>query len=175
MRGGNLKPAPVWRTSLALLSLMGLGLLMAPGMTRASGGGASWQNADVDTALSALGYSLEEAIRLHRLTAYNPVARQTDHHPDLSSCGPNRPDQLALSRDLFFNEEGRKHLCGAKVMLLVVDPQTSTVESVQERVVWDTMHRRYEETGDVYLDTKDESVAYEFGVKQGVIVFVSEN
>ena len=134
----------------------------------------TWENAEVESALASLGYSLEQAIRLNRLTAYNPVARQTDADPMVSSCGPNRPDQLALSRDLFFDTEGRKHLCGAKVMLFVVDPDTNLVEGVQERVVWDTMHSRYEDTGDVYLDTQDEREAYEWGVKRGVVVLLNE-
>lgn len=169
--GGKQIPATRWRLPLLLSILIGSVLMLFNATRAESNSVPAWHNADVDTALELLGHSPEEAVRLQRLTAYNPVPRQTDSDPETSSCGPTRPDQLALSRDLFFDPNGSKHLCGAKVRVLIVNPQTDTVEQVEERIVWDTMHRRYEATGDIFLNTTDESLAYEFGVKAGVVVF----
>lgn len=117
-----------------------------------------------------LGYSEAQAVRLKRLTAYNAVPWQTNSRPFESSCGYNLPDQLALSRDLFFDAAGRKHLCGERVKLLIIDPVSREVIDIQERVIWDTMHSRFRETGDLLFD--DVAEARRFGVRQGLLVFV---
>lgn len=170
-----------FRGKLFIKGLIGLGLFWALGATHAPTvalPGVSteslWKGADVDTALASLGYEADSALRLERLTAYNPLTWQTDDDPETASCGPIRRDGLALSRDLFFDATGHKHLCGAKVMLLVINPDTNTVEALEERVVWDTMHSRYEDTGDLFLDTPDETLAFDFGVKQGAVVFLED-
>jgi len=110
-----------------------------------------------------------EAIELHRVTAYNPLPYQTDEDPYTSSCGPNRPDQIAVSRDLFFDEHGRKHLCGVEVTLIVYDSD-GQVEAILNRVIWDTMNPRYNLTADVYLDHHDVDEALAWGVKRGALV-----
>ena len=51
-----------------------------------------------------------EEITMKRISAYNPVPRQTTADPSTSSCGPTLPRQIAVSRDYFFDENGRKHL-----------------------------------------------------------------
>mgnify|MGYP000170553376 CR=1 FL=1 len=170
----NLMTNYVVKRLLGLVLLLGIGATYAPMLSVSATPQLVWQGADVETALTSLGYSSETALRLERLTAYNPVSWQTDDDPDTASCGPIRPDGLALSRDLFFDATGHKHLCGAKVMLLVINPDTDKVEALEERVIWDTMHTRYEDTGDVFLDTLDEALAFDFGVKQGVVVFLDD-
>lgn len=127
-----------------------------------------WQSAY--RRLLELGFSEAQAVRLKRLTAYNAVAWQTNSRPFESSCGLNQPDQLAVSRDLFFDEHGRKHLCGQRVKLLIIDPLTREVIDIQERVIWDTMNSRFQQTGDVLLE--DLAEARQFGVRQGLLVFV---
>jgi hypothetical protein len=129
---------------------------------------AEWQAAYSE--LLELGYREDQAVRLHRLTAYNAVAWQTNNRPFESSCGLNQPDQLAISRDLFFDDNGNKHLCGERVKLLIIDPVTREVTDVQERVIWDTMNGRFQQTGDVLLE--DVAEARRFGVRQGLLVFV---
>lgn len=171
----NLKHHSIYKYLLGLVLFLGLGATHAPVASDLTTPQPLWQGADAETALSALGYNADTALKLERLTAYNPVSWQTDDDPDTASCGPTRPDGLALSRDLFFDATGHKHLCGAKVMLLVIDPATNKVEALEERVVWDTMHTRYEDTGDVFLDTLDEALAFEFGVKQGMVVFLEDS
>lgn len=109
------------------------------------------------------------AIPLRRVTAYNPLPSQTDADPHTSSCGPNRPDQIALSRDLFFDANGRKHLCGAKVKVIIYAPDGS-VEDVMTRVVWDTMASRFTNTADIYLDHTDVEEALVWGVKRGALL-----
>ena len=125
----------------------------------------------VPAALELLGVEPDDTLPLERLTAYHAVPGQTDATPATASCGKSRPDQLALSRDYFFDSAGEKHLCGAEVMVLIIDPVTYTVLSAQERVVWDTMDERYEKTGDL-LVRADRVDAEEWGVKEGVVVFL---
>lgn len=104
-------------------------------------------------------------IPVTRISAYNPVPRQTDGNPDISSCGPNLPRQIAVSRDLFFDENGRKHLCGRMASVI-----TDRGEVFRDYVIWDTMNPRYSRTIDVMFDTRDESVAWSFGVTKGVLI-----
>lgn len=103
---------------------------------------------------------------LDRISAYNPVPRQTQGDHNVSSCGANRPNQIAVSRDLFFDSNGRKHLCGKTVTVY-----TDRGEVFDQYVVWDTMSPRYTKTVDILFPTTDESVAYDFGVTTGKLVF----
>lgn len=107
------------------------------------------------------------SVPLQRISAYNPLPWQTDADPYTSSCGPNRPDQIALSQDLFF-ENGRK-ICGTEVTLLVVE-EGRVVESY-DRVVWDTMNIRYTATADMYLPEDRVEEAMAWGVRRGLLVF----
>lgn len=87
-----------------------------------------------------------------RVTYYNLVPGQTDDTPWLGSCGyyweweaKLRPGErlVALSRDLFFDNRGRK-LCGKRVV----------IEVLGERfvgVVWDTMHSRFGQSVDIAM------------------------
>lgn len=108
-------------------------------------------------------------IPLIRISAYNPVPRQTDGDPGVSSCGPNLERQIAVSRDLFFDEYGNKHLCGALVTVV-----TDRGEEFEEYIIWDTMHPRYTNTADILLPTEDESIAFAFGVTRGQLI-IHEN
>jgi hypothetical protein len=110
-------------------------------------------------------------IELERITAYNPVRRQTNADPSTSSCGPNRPNQIALSRDLFF-DEGRKHLCGVEAVLISVNPLSGEVVDVRHAVVFDTMSARFNRSADVFMPTTDESSAWAWGVKVGLLVLL---
>lgn len=105
-------------------------------------------------------------VPLRRITAYNPVPRQTDGDPNISSCGPNLPKQIALSRDLFFNERGVKHLCGTRVTLV-----TSSGMVFHNYVINDTMNARFSETADVMFPGTDEADAIRFGAQDGFLVF----
>lgn len=127
----------------------------------------------VDEELARLGVDDLPRVVLGRVSAYNPVPRQTDGDPNVSSCGPNLPNQIAVSRDLFF-DNGRKHLCGARAVLVSTDPRTGAVVDVRETVVFDTMNARYTLTADVYLDTTDESLAFAWGVRRGVLVILPD-
>lgn len=103
-------------------------------------------------------------IRLQRISAYNPVPRQTDASPDISSCGPNVERQVAISQDLFFDENGRKHLCGQRVTIV-----TDRGEVFEDYIIWDTMNVRYTNTVDVFLPTENEDEAFAFGITKGVL------
>lgn len=108
---------------------------------------------------------IENGIPLVRVSAYNAVPRQTQGDPNVSSCGPNRPNQIAVSRDLFFDEQGRKHLCGKTATVV-----TDRGEKFKEYVIWDTMAPRFTQTADILLPTLDESEAYAFGIATGILV-----
>ena len=128
----------------------------------------TWRGQELETALQSFGYELEDATQLERLSAYNGVISQTDETPTVASCGEARADGLALSRDLFFDAAGDKHLCGAKVRVLIIDPETEKVEAVETRTVWDTMDERFTKTGDLYFRSR--KAAQEWGVKKAAIV-----
>lgn len=104
-------------------------------------------------------------IPLVRISAYNPVPRQTDGDPNISSCGPNLERQIAVSRDLFFDEYGTKHLCGTPVTVI-----TDRGETFENYVIWDTMNPRYTNTADILIPTPDESAAFAFGVTPGILI-----
>jgi len=108
------------------------------------------------TALAALATQAEAATySLERVSHYNAVRNQTDRTPHISACGPTRPGQLALSRDLL-----RQVGCGARVRL------TSGGRS-RVYVVNDTMNRRYRRTADVLV--RQVSTARELGVSKGTL------
>lgn len=101
-------------------------------------------------------------VPLQRVTAYNALAWQTDADPHIASCGPNQSNQIALSRDLFFDSRGRKHLCGVEAMIVTERGEVFNV------VVFDTMNARYRLTADIFMD--DLQDAYNFGRTSGVLV-----
>jgi hypothetical protein len=101
-----------------------------------------------------------------RISAYNPVPRQTQGNPNVSSCGPNLERQIAVSRDLFFDEQGRKHLCGTRVTVV-----TDRGEVFADYVIWDTMNPRFRNTVDIMLPHTNEAEAFAFGVTSGVVYF----
>jgi hypothetical protein len=108
----------------------------------------------------------QPTIDLFRISAYNPVDWQTAGDPNISSCGPNLEKQVALSRDLFFDEQGRKHLCGTQVTII-----TERGEVFENYTVWDTMNPRFSNTVDIMFPEKDPTGALEFGVTSGIIIF----
>lgn len=101
---------------------------------------------------------------LERISAYNAVSSQTDDTPHISSCGPNKARQIAISQDIFF-KEGKKHLCGVRVSVY-----TSRGEYFKDYVVYDTMNRRYENTADILIDGSV-AEARAFGITDGWLVF----
>ena len=103
-----------------------------------------------------------EEIPLEKITAYNAVTWQTQGDPNVSSCGPNIPNQIAVSRDLFFDENGHKHLCGT-----IVNVITDNGITFENMVIWDTMAPRFVLAADILMDRVDE--AREFGVTSGVL------
>lgn len=105
-------------------------------------------------------------IDLRRISAYNPVARQTDGSPNISSCGPNLERQIAVSQDLFFDDNGRKHLCGVTVTVV-----TDRGEVFEDYVIWDTMNPRYTRTADILIPSTDEARAFRFGITPGTLYF----
>jgi hypothetical protein len=104
-------------------------------------------------------------IPLVRISAYNPVPRQTDGDPNISSCGPNLERQIAVSQDLFFDEYGIKHLCGTPVTVI-----TDRGETFEDYVIWDTMNPRYTSTADILIPSTDEALAYSFGISPGILI-----
>lgn len=94
---------------------------------------------------------------LHRVTAYNAVPWQTSSDPEISACGPTRPDQIALSQDLFFRKNGGNR-CGERVEIVLSSGK------VIHGVVWDTMNARYKMAADILMDSVHEAV--QFGVKE---------
>lgn len=104
-------------------------------------------------------------IPLIRISAYNPVPRQTWGDHTISSCGPNIENQIAVSRDLFFDENGRKHLCGTVVTVI-----TDRGEEFGNYIIWDTMNPRYTQTADIMLPHADEAQAFAFGITTGQLI-----
>jgi hypothetical protein len=106
-----------------------------------------------------------QELQMERISAYNPVPRQTWGDPNVSSCGPNQYRQIAVSRDLFFNDSGEKHLCGKRVSVL-----TDRGEEFHDYVIWDTMAPRFTNTVDIMIPNDNEAEAYEFGITTGVLI-----
>ena len=103
-------------------------------------------------------------VPLNRISFYNAVPWQTEGDPNVSSCGPNRQKQIAVSRDLFFDENGRKHLCGVTVTVI-----TDRGEEFRDYVIYDTMHPRYTNTADILIDSVEEALV--LGVTTGRLLF----
>lgn len=101
-----------------------------------------------------LGHKL---IYLHRVSAYNAVSWQTNSDPAMSACGPTRPNQVALSPDLFFRSNGSNR-CGEHVEILLGSGQ------VVRGVVWDVMNPRYHMAADILMSTVQQ--ALNFGVQR---------
>lgn len=101
-----------------------------------------------------LGHRL---IYLHRVTAYNAVSWQTSSDPEMSACGPTRPNQIALSHDLFFRRNGSAR-CGEHVDILLSSGQ------VIHGVVWDMMNPRYHMAADILMSSIQRAV--DFGVQR---------
>ncbi len=107
-----------------------------------------------------LGHRL---VYLHRVSAYNAVAWQTNSNPSMSACGPTRPNQIALSQDLFFRRNGGNR-CGEKVDILLSSGQ------VVQGVVWDTMNARYKMSADILMGSVQQAV--DFGVQRAELRFL---
>lgn len=106
-----------------------------------------------------------EVVPLNRISVYNPVPRQTDGDPYTSSCGPNKENQIAVSRDLFFNAAGRKHLCGVRATVV-----TKEGKVYHNYVVWDTLNPRYSNTADIMLPHTNEELAMQIGITEGTLI-----
>ncbi len=100
---------------------------------------------------------------LHRVTAYNAVNWQTDSDPDVSACGPTRPNQIALSQDLFFRRNGNNR-CGEHVEIVLGSG------AIIHGIVWDTMNPRYHMAADILMGTVRQAV--NFGVQQAELRIV---
>lgn len=109
---------------------------------------------------------VKEFSEMTRITAYNPVPWQTDSDPHIASCGPNVQKQVAVSRDLFFNEHGEKHLCGEKITVVTTDGH-----EFDDYVINDTLNARFTNTVDVMLPEDKQLEARRFGVKEGYILW----
>jgi len=92
-----------------------------------------------------------------RVSYYNAVPEQTDDDPDTSACGPNLPNQVAVSRDLFRVEL----FCGDVLDVWVAG------EYEGRFVVWDTTHMRFRNTLDILTETM-----YSWGLSNGHAVLV---
>lgn len=103
------------------------------------------------------------AIKLRRVTAYNATHAQTDATPHIASCGLNRDNQIAVSRDILFATGNKRDMCGVKVKIILDDGTVIT------GVIWDTMNARYTNTADILMT--DYTAAKNFGVATGILVF----
>jgi hypothetical protein len=101
--------------------------------------------------------SIREHWDFPRVSYYNAVPEQTDDDPFTSACGPNLPNQVAVSRDLFKVEL----FCGDVLDVWVGG------EYHGRFVVWDTTHLRFEKTLDILTETK-----YAWGLSNGHGVLV---
>jgi hypothetical protein len=105
----------------------------------------------------------QKVFYLRRLTAYNALPDQTSSDPDIAACGPNRPNQIALSQDLFFLKNGSNR-CGEHIDIILHSGR------VIHGVVWDTMNSRYHMAADILMGSVQR--AMDFGVKQAKLRFV---
>lgn len=121
----------------------------------------------VDLSITPSVIILEDikVIPIKRISVYNPVPRQTDGDPFTSSCGPNLQNQIAVSRDLFFNAAGKKHLCGVTATVVTKEGLVYS-----DYVVWDTLSARYNNTVDVMLPHDDEDLAMQIGITEGTLL-----
>lgn len=100
---------------------------------------------------------------LRRVTAYNALPGQTSGNPDIAACGANRPNQVALSQDLFFLKDGGNR-CGERIDIVLRSGR------VIHGVVWDTMNSRYHMAADILMGSVQR--AMDFGVKQAKLRFI---
>lgn len=113
------------------------------------------------TTLTALAAEAQAAsYSLQRISHYNAVRAQTDRTPKMSACGPTRPGQIALSRDLL-----RQVGCGARVRVTIGGQS-------QVYVVNDTMNRRYHRTADILVSRV--STARKLGVARGTLTVLQK-
>lgn len=97
------------------------------------------------------------SVDLDRVTYYNAVEAQTDADPHISACGPNRDNQVAVSRDLF-----RSSLhCGDEVDVWLESGYLGRF------VVWDTMNARFTRTLDILTEG-----SYDWGKTTGHLIVV---
>lgn len=101
---------------------------------------------------------------LTRVTAYNAVSSQTNSNPQMSACGFTRPDQIALSQDLFMRKKGGNR-CGEEIDIILRSGK------VIHGVVWDTMNPRYHMAADILMVSAHEAI--NFGVKTAHLRFVN--
>lgn len=112
---------------------------------------------------------IRDAVPLQRITAYNAVPEQTSADPTMSSCGPTKDMQIALSRDLFFDGNRRKHLCDVEAIIFTDQGH------VYYATINDTMHERWNHAADVLLDPTDDKEqnyreAMTWGIRTGHVV-----
>ncbi|MDD2749887.1 MULTISPECIES: hypothetical protein [Acidithiobacillus] len=100
---------------------------------------------------------------LRRVTAYNALPSQTNSNPGMSACGPTRPDQIALSPDLFFRSNGSNR-CGEKINIVLSSGK------IIHGIVWDTMNPRYHMAADILMGSVQQ--AMDFGVRKARLRFV---
>ena len=100
---------------------------------------------------------------LRRVTAYNALPDQTSGNPDIAACGANRPNQIALSQDLFFLKNGGNR-CGEHINIVLRSGR------VIDGIVWDTMNSRYHMAADILMSSVRR--AMDFGVKQAKLRFI---
>lgn len=139
-------------------------LLTAAALSGATDGAVPYFAPRVDIPTLEVSVNVKDHLTFSRVTAYNAVPEQTDGDPSMSSCGPTVPGQIAVSRDLLFDHEGRKHMCGRTGTLVTEDGRR--FEGV---VINDTMAARFTNTADILMDDYHEAVA--FGVQQGYFIF----
>jgi 3D (Asp-Asp-Asp) domain-containing protein len=100
---------------------------------------------------------------LRRVTAYNALPDQTSGNPDIAACGANRPNQIALSQDLFFLKNGGNR-CGERINIVLRSGR------VIDGIVWDTMNSRYHMAADILMGSVQRAI--DFGVKQAKLRFI---
>ncbi|ABJ91483.1 hypothetical protein YS40_089 [Thermus phage phiYS40] len=109
------------------------------------------------------------AKKLNRLSFYNLVPQQTDDDPYVASCGPIervKETIIALSQDLFFDKNRKKHLCGKKVKII-------SDLGIFEGIVYDTMNSRYIKSADIVVDTYEKAI--KLGISKNAILIVYED
>lgn len=110
----------------------------------------------------------DTVIVLQRVSFYNLVPEQTSPDPSTSSCAKTVERQIAVSQDLFFDDNRRKHLCGARVTVI-----TDNGHVFENYVLNDTTHSRYRLTADVvYPGTSPEDIqaALAMGISTGTLI-----
>lgn len=114
----------------------------------------------IGSSTKALRYKLvvdRDTAELQTLTIYNPVKRQCDNSPFITSCNakidPNKLYRqeirwMALSRDLLKRWDGRFNY-GDTVLLTSGDPEIDGLW-----IIRDTLNKRYKKRGDLLFDSR---------------------